>query len=52
MLRADGRKVEAAAGLRAATRADPMFEVWYNVSELLEAQGCPEAAIDCLRRGA
>jgi hypothetical protein len=32
MLRANGRKVEAEAALRAATRADPTFaEAWYNL---------------------
>jgi len=33
MLRADGRKVEAEAAFRAATRADPMIaEAWYDLS--------------------
>src|SRR5262249_61195550 len=51
MLRATGRKIEAEAVLRAATRADPMFaEAWYNLSDLLDEQGRSEAAIDCLRR--
>jgi tetratricopeptide (TPR) repeat protein len=51
MLRANGRKVEAEAALRAATCADPMFaEAWYNLSDLLDGQGKSEAAIDCLRR--
>jgi tetratricopeptide (TPR) repeat protein len=50
MLRANGRKVEAEAALRAATRADPTFaEPWYNLSDLLDEQGRPEAAIECLR---
>src|SRR5262249_41499756 len=57
MVRADGRKIEAEAALRAATRADPMFaEAWYNLSRptgrarslrssnrlsAARAQGCP-----------
>jgi len=50
MLRAHGRKVEAEAALRAATRADPLFaQAWYNLSDLLDEQGRSEAAIDCLR---
>jgi tetratricopeptide (TPR) repeat protein len=37
--------------LRAVTRAGPTFgEDWYNLSDLLDAQGRSEAAIDCLRR--
>jgi tetratricopeptide (TPR) repeat protein len=50
MLRANGRKVEAEAALRFATRADPTFaEAWYNLSDLLDEQGRSEAAIECLR---
>jgi hypothetical protein len=34
LLRAAGRRVEAEAALRAATRADPTFaEAWYNLSD-------------------
>jgi tetratricopeptide (TPR) repeat protein len=48
---ATGRKIEAAAALRAATRTDPTFaEARYNLSNLLDEQGRSEAAIDCLRR--
>ena len=50
MLRAAGRRVEAEAALRAATRADPTFaEAWYNLSDVLDEQGRSEAAINCLR---
>jgi tetratricopeptide (TPR) repeat protein len=49
-LRSVARNVEAEAALRAATRADPAFaEAWYNVSDLLDQQRRPEAAIECLR---
>ena len=51
MLRANGRKVEAEAALRAATRGDPTFaEACTIFSDLLDEQGRSEAAIDCLRR--
>ena len=50
LFRATGRKIEAEAGLRAATRADPTFaEAWYNLSDLLDEQGRSQAAVDCLR---
>ena len=46
-----GRKIEAEAALRAATRTDPTFaEARYNLSNLLDEQGRSEAAIDCLPR--
>jgi tetratricopeptide (TPR) repeat protein len=48
--RASGRKVEAEAAFRAATRADPTFaEAWFNLSDLLDEQGPSEAAIDFRR---
>ena len=51
IFRATGRKIEAEAALRVATRADPTFaEAWYNLSDLLDEQGRSEAAIGCLRR--
>jgi tetratricopeptide (TPR) repeat protein len=51
MLRATGRRVEAEAALRAATRADPTFaEARHNLSDLLDEQGRSQAAVDCLRR--
>ena len=51
MLRANGRKVEAEAALRAATRGDPTFaEACTIFSDLLDEQGRSEAAIECLRR--
>jgi tetratricopeptide (TPR) repeat protein len=46
-----GRKVEAEAAFRAATRADRTFaEAWYILSDLLDEHGRAEGAIDCLRR--
>src|SRR5262245_3983368 len=40
LLRVVSRNVEAEAGLRDATRADPTFvEAWYNLSDLLDEQG-------------
>ena len=51
MLQAGGRTVEAEVALRAATRAKPAFaEAWYNLADLLDDQGRPEAAVDCLRK--
>ena len=51
LLRAAGKKVEAEAAYRAALKADVHFaEAWYNLADLLEAQGRAELAIDCLQR--
>jgi tetratricopeptide (TPR) repeat protein len=37
--------------LGSATRVDPTFaEAWYNLGDLLDDQGRPEAAIGCLRK--
>jgi hypothetical protein len=51
-LRSNGRRVEAEAALRAATRADAMFaEAWYNLSDLLDEQGGRKPpSIACARR--
>jgi tetratricopeptide (TPR) repeat protein len=51
MLRANGRYIEAEAAFRTATRVDPAFaQAWYNPGDLLDDQGRPEAAIECLRK--
>jgi tetratricopeptide (TPR) repeat protein len=51
LLRSMGRKVEAEAAYRAATKADADFaEAWYNLADMLDDQGqCDKAAV-CLTR--
>ena len=42
LLRAVGRKVEAEAAYRAATKSDPGFaEAWYNLADMLDDQSQP-----------
>jgi tetratricopeptide (TPR) repeat protein len=46
-----GRKVEAEAAYRAATKADAGFaEAWYNLADILEDRGQPDEAIASLTR--
>jgi tetratricopeptide (TPR) repeat protein len=51
LLRADGRKVEAEAAYRAATKADPRFaEAWYNLADVLDDERATDKAAACLER--
>ena len=51
LLRSLGKKVEAEAAYRAATKADPRFaEAWYNLADILDEQNQPDKAVVCLTR--
>ena len=43
--------LEAEAAFIIATRVDPEYaQAWYNLGDLLDDQGRPDAAIECLRK--